>query len=265
MINEFTLHTHGRAFAEKYKIDKNESIFRFYDIQKFISLITEKSIYFSSQNHFDDHLEGGISPYLRKFFNGIAETNVDIAEKNQERIKKYNAISCWKCGTENNNAMWLVYTNKIGVAIETNIDLLAKSIDAENQEILYGKVIYTAENTAMNPYLKGIPPMDYREYLIPTYWKSDQYKFESEMRLLINEKEMKIENDGIIPERAAPYTASIKLNDLFFIKAIHLSPFLEPWGISATEKLIEKFDIKCKIHKQKKLANFQAFNKLKTE
>lgn len=128
------------------------------DLAKFISLLSDKAIFFAAQNQFHDPLEGHLpSSYEQAEYNQIilpllqqleltkqiletnptfnnSETHKDMEQilasvvngKNLgEVVKKRFAISCWHINDYENEALWKIYTNQgQGIAIETTTEKL---------------------------------------------------------------------------------------------------------------------------------------------
>lgn len=161
-----------------------------------------------------------------------------------EAIKETNRISCWKIGDASRDAMWQIYSSKHGLAIQTTLNKLELAIES-NEEIMVGKILYS--NDALNPF-KKIPP-DYDEYFIPSFWKSTDFKYESELRLMI---------DGKLSKNIQ----SVNLKNFDFIDYIHLSPYLMPWQTDILKRIICKYGLGSKIKLPNLTANFEPFKKV---
>ncbi|MDD5051495.1 MAG: DUF2971 domain-containing protein [Sulfuricurvum sp.] len=225
-------------------------IWRYMDLAKFISLLSEKAIFFAAQNQFPDPLEGHLPvSYEEAEYNKIifplfqqielakkilksdpnfidSEKNKDIEEllasvvngKNLgEEVKKMFAFSCWHINNYENEALWKIYTNQgQGIAIETTTDKLERSL-TYHQKIVFNKVRYEDFHTASIE--KG--HQYYRGFL-----KRKAFEYEKEFRAGIKLDEVDFGKGCFIP---------VDLDML--IEKIHVSPLVPKYFLESVRFL----------------------------
>lgn len=212
---------------EFFKINDDTTICKYMDFAKLMSLLQFSSLHFTRADNFQDIYEGKIPEF---FFKGWTEEN----RKNYEKVYLYHRkqrgktfISSWNMFDKESYAMWQIYGENYGIAIETKVGKLKKSLKSDKINIY--KVQY----------------IDYRDKnqskLIPLYWddneeafkrnffiyKSKSYEYEKEVRAIIVE-ETEADFKGI----------DVDINQL--IDKIYISPFVETWFVDLVEEIIHK-------------------------
>ncbi|WP_238656071.1 hypothetical protein [Paenibacillus piscarius] len=140
---------------QKFEVDEELKICRYMNLPKFMSLLTNSSIFFTRADKFEDPLEGEMPEAAKKelfdkdFFNvdlyaiiskfiGREVTKVGLAEETINMYKSYKSttfISCWTSFQAESYALWKIYGEDYGVAIQTNIGKLKNLI--EEKAFLY--------------------------------------------------------------------------------------------------------------------------------
>lgn len=121
--------------------NKNISLWKYFDIHRFIYLITEQKLFFTRLDNFDDPFEGISTSFMRSeaLFSKIqlGENNsiiineeengeVDVQKKVHEYLKKSNLhnkqnrqyVNCWFACERESMAMWNIYSNFDSVAVK---------------------------------------------------------------------------------------------------------------------------------------------------
>lgn len=222
-------------------------IWRYMDLAKFISLLSEKAIFFAAQNHFFDPFEGHLSKShydildnqrniwkntqiqdLIEKFPGIIEKPqfaqiVEAMEKMpstaelSEITKKKFGVSCWHLNDYENEALWKIYTNQNqGIAIETTIEKLEKSL-TYHQDIIFDKVRYEDYSTALIE--KG-----HKHY--SGFIKRKAFEYEKEFRAMVLLDEVNFGEGCFIP---------VDLDML--IEKIHVSPLVPKYFLESVRFL----------------------------
>ena len=137
-------------------------------------------------------------------------------------------------GDFENFAMWKIYSDAFGVAIESTYEALCDSFAddewdfyREPKKIYIGKVHYIDHNTAILPQDNAFWPYMH---------KMREFSYEQELRCIISDWGISPKASGIKPK--------INLDDL--IKKIYVSPFAPEWFKSSMEDLCEKYGVSSK-------------------
>jgi len=151
---------------------------KYMDLSKLLDLLYSKELYYRRADGFKDRLEGALFPSLREIIdeshlNGHMQYDSDSFYRS---AREDNYVSCWSIGARDNMALWQLYGGtKTSVVITTTLNQIVNSIDWD-RSIHIHKVKYVDHKKAKN-YVIGAP----REVL---QYKSDAYKFESELRIV---------------------------------------------------------------------------------
>lgn len=159
-----------------YTIPENSAIlWRYMDYTKFISLIGERSLYFSRADKFLDPFEGArgllenrglwynasLDSYrkmIREFPNGLTKSESQINDeadkllKAESRLFRKNVkkifINCWHENQYESEAMWKLYTPNIkeGIAIQTTYYKLNEALN-KDPNLQIGRVNYLDYST----------------------------------------------------------------------------------------------------------------------
>lgn len=147
----------------------NESLWRYFDIHKFLNLIKQKRFRFTRMDQFEDALEGIPFETLQKFLYIESESNQNLASiildwppsyitlsKESKlfgrideilKIQSSHFVSCWFHEQRESMAMWNLYSNPDGVALKVPFGKLKSLLNPESsqidiQEYFCGKVQY---------------------------------------------------------------------------------------------------------------------------
>lgn len=158
-----------------------ESVLRRYmDLPKLLDLFHTRSLYFRRADGFTDRLEGALFPSLRTSLNEAFEKKQipDNADHYYTRARVGNYVSCWTIGARDNMALWQLYGGvKTSVVITTTVDRLVTCAAAWNRDLHLHKVKYVDHRKVRN-YIIG-------RYTDVLQYKSDAYKYEKELRIVL--------------------------------------------------------------------------------
>lgn len=176
--------------------DKNHSLVKYYDLTKFLSLLSTKSLFFCRLDKLEDRFEGLTTKGNRqarrnwyKNFNASGTTLLDrqmtedeIEKKIDEycafekRFKGVNLVNCWNMDDKESAALWKIYSdNGKGIMLKTDVNSLFKSLEKTAEDIWATEVVYI-------DYQKEVMPDGNTFY--PLYHKQQAYHYENELRLL---------------------------------------------------------------------------------
>lgn len=168
-------------------------IWRYMDMWKFQSMIKENSIFFSrADKQTDDregeYPEGMLAELRRKFGDGIPSDDGTIYTFDDWHARREipsRLISCWSVGPKESQKKWTKYTaSKESIAVCTTIGKLKKCFRDRVEPVVWiGKVRYgEEENRLPNSISKG----NLNFWLYPFFAKQDTYRWENEVRAIIN-------------------------------------------------------------------------------
>lgn len=233
-------------------------IWRYMDLAKFISLLSNKALYFTSANNFQDKYEffipeiytkeiknKEIELITKKFENNkkIIEENkminpngyndainlihkrleIDIANINnnttKKEVRKKFGVSCWHINNYENEALWKIYTNQgQGISIESNVEKLKQSLQF-HRKITFDKVRYEDFNTSTIE-------KNHENYLL--YIKRKAFEYENEFRASVLLDEIDYGKGSYIN------------SDLdILIEKIHISPLMPDYFFDSIKYLCQ--------------------------
>ncbi|MDX4026457.1 DUF2971 domain-containing protein [Aliarcobacter skirrowii] len=176
-------------------------IWRYMDLAKFISLLSNRALYFSNASKFNDPYEFFLNEqYMKKFKKDDLIDYEDFFNEIKKSFKKNFAVTCWHINEYENEALWKIYTNQgQGIAIETTNSKLKKSLNFD-KEIKFSKVKYEK--------------MDIKNY-IPGVTKRKAFEYEKEYRGIV-----------FLNENEFGESFYIKTDLDILIEKIHISPLM---------------------------------------
>ncbi|MGI6113682.1 MAG: DUF2971 domain-containing protein [Mahellales bacterium] len=187
-------------------------VVRYMDFPSFMAMLQFKKLHFTRIDKFQDVFEGRL-PEL--FFRGWPQDMKQWHEEIYSTLKKDRLkifVSCWSALDKESYAMWQIYGRNYGIAIQTTVGKLSRSLNPHGAVI--GKVQYIDfnRNTDLG-YWCGNQEFITKNFLI---CKSKAYEYENEVRVLISKDydDMSLEVD-------------IGIQDI--IDKVHVSPFVDKW------------------------------------
>ncbi|MFC7377690.1 DUF2971 domain-containing protein [Brevundimonas sp. GCM10030266] len=120
-------------------ISGNEMLWRYLRLDRFLSLVSDGKLYFSSANEFDDPFEGAISVETNSVQDKEQISGLYSAEGAFRDLKRLTKISCWHRATFESDAMWKLYAgDHKGIAICTTPDRMRAAIKPFRLQPHYG-------------------------------------------------------------------------------------------------------------------------------
>lgn len=224
------------------RLGDNETLWRYMDLPKFLSLISSRSLWFARSDTFKDKLEGvfhdAMKLELEKIYNQFNESTIpsDTKIKNVSDFQNYLSdntyISCWHKNNDENMVMWQLYgQSENSVAIKTTVSQLEKSFDLESVykialEFVLDDIQYIEHNLATSN----------KKYRQPFFIKRPYFSFEQEVRLYLLARNKKSRGE-------APLGYSIELNINELIDTIYVHPDADEWFFDAIKDLLQKYEL----------------------
>jgi hypothetical protein len=144
--------THEQLLAA-YRRGPKVVLWRYFDLAKFVSLISTNTLFFAAADRLGDEHEGALPTKVNNKVSGtfhriaskmkqpanIAELQL-LLSRNSEIERSYFHVSCWHMNQRESAAMWAQYGSRDGaVAIRSTVGRLRRALPAETR---FGAVRY---------------------------------------------------------------------------------------------------------------------------
>ncbi len=247
-------------------------LWRYLDLAKFLSLLEDKSLFFTRLNHFCDPYEGALGtkqneevwiqmemkrrkPFVNLTINEnkCSEKELQVGYKEEfenyrKKLRKWrseNFVSCWHQSDCESEAMWQLYTRDTaqGLAIQTTFERIYNSLPITTNAD-FGLVNYID----YNEYNNGNNCKCFHAFDAPWY-KRKSFEHEQEFRVIINNPDLELftySGDAKIP---------VDLNVL--IENIYVSPKSEEWFVDLVRSILKRYG--CNFYAKKSDLNKTPF------
>lgn len=254
------------SYSDQYKVVGNPTVWKFMDLEKFESMLKNKSLFFAKPSAFIDPLEGSYSKFDVDTFEEKYSVSNLTSREYMKKIQDFSAISCWHMNDYESAGMWDLYlSGKDGIAIKTNYKNLLKSINDLRYLVFSGAQQYIDFKTQMTS----------RNIYDTLFYKRKSFSHENELRLMIIASRLDQEYlqhlyylDGV-PEYAWEQRieemevksyefsndkgnfVSCDLNKL--LEEIYISPNSKPEVVERVKRLVAKYNLSEKVVNQSDL------------
>lgn len=232
--------------------DDDKKIWRYLDLTKLLDILYRQKLYFPRTDLLGDPYEGSypktnidsrnikLAKLIKSdIFQNLSYQDRTKAEKKFNRDwRKYFGISCWCMSEDESAALWQIYCgSSYGVAIQSTIGRLKKSLEEEREDVYIGRVNYIDYLTEEIPELNKMYPLVY---------KRASYAHENELRLVISLPIVEIENNTIkkIRKMKGHY---IKINIDELIENVFIAPESEKWQKEIVQSVLSRYGLKRKV------------------
>ncbi|WP_148713832.1 DUF2971 domain-containing protein [Chitinolyticbacter meiyuanensis] len=171
-----------KALQERQKIlnapEAGATIWRYYSLDKFLSLITSKRLFFSSAPSFEDPFEGDYGERAKESIRSQYGNGQYLQDLEVYRfLRPHTYVSCWYEDEYESFGMWKVYGE--GVAVRTQFGNIHKLLTWSESEIKQaGRVNYIDYKT---------DHINVDCSYLPYFFKRKSFAHEREVRFLIQE------------------------------------------------------------------------------
>ena len=204
---------------------------RYMDLPKLLDLLYTRSLYFRRADGFADRLEGALFPSFRETMNEAfkrKEISYD-ADHFYNRVRKGNYVSCWTIGARDNMALWQLFGNvKTSVAVTSTVDRIVACGFEWNRSMHLHKVRYV-DHRRVKTYVMGA-------FTDPLQYKSDSYKFERELRIILPQQEVGWEENPMGIRLAIP-----DINVL--VRSIVVAPEADTIFLEAVQDICRRYGL----------------------
>ncbi|MGX9992133.1 hypothetical protein ACS4RR_023720 [Rhizobium sp. Z1P35] len=217
--------------------DENLKIWRYMDLAKFISLLENKTLFFTRADKFEDPFEGSwpvtnviarnmiVPPELPP--EGIAGWKTLVSQQSDltRKFRTWCAVNCWHMNEYRSAAMWKLYVQAgDGIAVQSTYARLRDSISSE-EEVYIGKVNYI-------DYQRHV--IDANNLLSPLVHKRTSFSHECELRAVVvhwpTREQSPIEHGVAVP-------VDVKR----LVQKVFVSPSASHWFSDLLQPLIAKY------------------------
>lgn len=239
-------------------------IWRYMDLDKFESTLSQRSLFFCRSDKFSDPFEGTVPKreadhrekeeiHMAKFHRRTI--TIEEAKKKSEnignlhkRFRRSFLVNCWHINKGESDAMWRLYlkTNE-GVAIQSTAQSLNDALMGFEGEIMMSKVRYIDYDTDIWFDKDDYPFLGYN-LLAPIVHKRTAFVHESELRVFQQIQDA-VDNEAYWNDGENGRLIPCDLELL--IEKVILPPTSDESLVAKVKSLLEKYGLKREIEKSK--------------
>ena len=170
------------------RVGDEDTLWRYLSFEKFVNLLSKKSLYFARADKFDDKYEGHVPTLIGRYYKGktdrFGETGGQAVRKLWENWRKCVMCCCWHRGDQESMGMWGRYDlHNSGIAIKTTMQGLKDNLTHKGDvDVHIGRVWYKEHQEIKVP--QNIRVMN--TIYLPFFYKRPAFKFEDEVRAIID-------------------------------------------------------------------------------
>lgn len=211
----------------------NTKIWRYISLSKFLDFLQTKTLHFTNAVKMRE-IDKWECKALTQKDSLLMNDDKSMSNSFNEYALKGMYLNCWHMNGEENYAMWRIYSNKEGLAIQSTYKKLYTSFvdqnwsfyDEGNKKIHIGQVNY------YNTSNYGIPKENGFQF---SMHKRSEYEYEQELRCVINDYDAKEKFLKVV------------VNPETLINKIRIHPNAEKGFKDSIYNLCNKYDFKFKI------------------
>lgn len=166
-------------------VEKDETLWKYFRVDRFISTLAESSLYFASASQFIDPFEGAVAVQLNVPQPDPRYTEMESVERAFFQLKRLTKISCWHRAAYESDAMWKLYAGQHkGIAICTTPNRMRSAFKPYRLkpeygvEDLWGGPVQYVDLTQIR--MRGVAMLD------RFFFKHRAFEWEREYRLAIS-------------------------------------------------------------------------------
>jgi hypothetical protein len=238
------LEAHDYENKLEWNLNADQKIWRYMDIEQFLSLMHRSALRFGRADLFADEFEGTVprASDIPRDVHGILQRSPEITN-----------ISCWHIAPAESMTMWEVYSNR-GVVIESTVQRLRDSFcDDRKFSIQFAEVQYLDYTSETFEFFERTEDSFRGSYAKPFQYKREYYIGENEFRALTGplaseEFRKKVESGGygnnkdwnktVDKHKTPGLFVTVDLDEL--LSSVVMSPYSSTRDYQAVEKLAER-------------------------
>ncbi|MER9337212.1 DUF2971 domain-containing protein [Mesorhizobium sp. M0293] len=166
-------------------VEGNETLWKYFRLERFLSTLAESRLYFASANQFIDPFEGAVAVQLNVPPPDPRYAEMESVERAFFQLKRLTKISCWHRAAYESDAMWKLYAGEHkGIAICTTPDRMRAAFKPfrlkpeYGVEDLWGAPVQYVDLTQVR--MRGVAMLD------RFFFKHRAFEWEREYRLAIS-------------------------------------------------------------------------------
>lgn len=223
-------------------LKERQSLWRYMDLAKWISLLETKAIWLARADTFKDRHEGRFPDEMRalmekayKSFPDDDPSPVKDAADFQDYLLKNTFVSCWHKNIDENMVMWEIYgrdTNAI--AVQTTVGRINESIDSSRlsgHSLLLKPVVYEKSEDVQEVLL-------YEECF---FRKRPHFAFEEEVRISLDTY------SPANPTKKTPYGYSLPAVINVLIECIYVHPDSSEWFVDVVNAIAKHYAVHAEV------------------
>ena len=245
-----------------------DSLWKYMSFEKFVSLLSTKTLFFTRSDKFDDPFEGFTPPSVRSIYqyatNRLEKDDLKMSAKSQgttlkllENWRKYVMCSCWHHSDEESMAMWEKYhMHNGGIAIKTTVEDF-KNCWLGSNDVFIGKIEY------INHYKYPVPQNLSEMSMIYTWYfhKRKAFEYEQEFRAIVDahpfikdffEAHGNSVNPHIILNNEFPDICDVGMSfnvDVEnFISEVITSPYTDDWITETIRSVVNQYGFNFEVN-----------------
>lgn len=215
--------------------ESDSFIWRYYPLDKFLSLLTSSQLFFAQARSFQDPFEGDYGAAAKQQIRDQYGDGQYLRDFNTfEFLHQRTYISCWHENQHESDAMWKLYGNAI--AVKAKFSSISKLLTWSETEIKHcGRVNYIDYATEH---------VNVESSYLPYFFKRLSFAHEKEVRFLVQEHRY---NWNEYPPPALGKFTQLSINNDF--EEVVLSPTMEPHVANAIEQVMRQASISIPVRR----------------
>ena len=220
-----------------------------------MSLLEQSALFFPTASSLPDRAEGGFYTAKRlRLIQMVTTVMISKGDKSaqlfadasetlhleQEFRKQFICVLSWYRDACESYAMWKAYVPNEGICITTSQLRLRKAL--QNTKAIIKEVVYEEHSGGLE------------HYIDPFFKKLPQYKYESEVRAVINLYNEKYKTEDLEHSKE-PELRSLLLNNGVLIpvdlgelvSSIVISPLAKPWFKKTVSQIVRRYNLKAPV------------------
>lgn len=224
----------------------NISVWRYMDFTKFVSMLSNSSIYFPSADCLGDHWEGSFG--LLNLNSNLGRPIISARPVDLGHIRSHNTqrklwrkyiqnlrrsifISCWHMGEQESAGMWKLYAEeKNSVCIQSTYSLMRESFGLSVPKIYIGEVNYVDYSTT-------VIPGELKDPFASFLFKRKSFEHEREIRAIFSLSRM------IVDEKTRVYGYHVQVDLTKLVEKIYIAPTAPAWYFDVVKSLVSKYGL----------------------
>ena len=226
------------------KLVDDAVLWRYMDLSKYLSLLSDQSLWLARSDTFADKREGVFHPAMRRDLDEIYHSlssegkinssDIENTDDFQNHLSNNTYINCWHKSDSESMIMWEIYgQSENSIAIKTTPSKLKNSFNLDN--VMKDAIEVALDDVIYEDHDKAASEKCYRQ---PFFLKRPHFSFEQEVRLYFRARHTKSKSE-------APYGYKITVDLNQLIDEIYVHPDAEDWFFHAVKDLNKKYDIRA--------------------